>query len=78
MPGSGHLHTTEFIPPFIESGVRDAMLAAQVHHRQAGFGVFQDGNDFLSGKTGLAHVGSFEPSSWLIFEILTEIKVNNN
>lgn len=57
--GLGDLHATELGSPFVEGGIRDAMLAAQVDHRDAGFSLFQDGNDLLFGETGLAHVGSF-------------------
>ena len=42
--------------PFVERGVADAVLAAQLRYRAAGFGLLQDGDDLAVGKAGRLHV----------------------
>jgi len=52
------VHAAEFGAPLVESGIRDAVFAAQLDSRQTGFGFFEDGDDLFFAKTGLAHAGS--------------------
>jgi hypothetical protein len=42
--------------PLVESGIANAVLAAQVGNWTAGFGMLKDGNDLTVSKAGRLHV----------------------
>jgi hypothetical protein len=46
------IDASEFGAPFVERGVADAMLAAQLGNGRAAFGLLEDGNGLAIGKTG--------------------------
>ena len=52
----GRIHAAELGAPFVERGIADAVLAAQLRYRAAGLGLLKDGNDLAVGKAGRFHV----------------------
>ena len=50
------VHAAELGAPLVERGVADAVLAAQLRYRAAGFGLLEDGDDLAVGKAGRLHV----------------------
>src|SRR3546814_6092108 len=55
--GVGHAHPAELAAPQVVRGLAEAMLAAQLLHRHAGFRLTQEADDLLFGKP-LLHVQS--------------------
>ncbi len=55
---AGHqrgIHAAELGAPFVERGVADAVLAAQLWDWRAALGLLEDGDDLAIGKTGRFH-----------------------
>jgi hypothetical protein len=52
----GSVHATVLGAPLVERGIADAMLAAQLGNRTAGFGLLEDGDDLAVGKAGRLHL----------------------
>lgn len=55
---AGHqrgIHAAELGAPFVERGVADAVLAAQLWDWRAALGLLEDGDDLAIGKTGRLH-----------------------
>ena len=53
--GLRHVHAAVFSLPFVDAGIADAVLAAQLRHRRPGRVLLQDGNDLFFGKTATLH-----------------------
>lgn len=52
----GRVHAAELGAPLVERGVADAVFAAQLRDRAAGFGLLENGDDLAVGKAGCLHV----------------------
>ena len=58
-PESHRAFQTDDGPPFVELGIADAVLAAQLRDWRAALGLLEDGDVLAIGKTGRLHA---EPS----------------
>ena len=50
------VHPAVLGAPFVERGIADAVLVAQLWDRAAGFGLLEDSDDLAVGKAGRPHV----------------------
>ena len=71
--GVGDAHATEFVAPEVVAGLREAVAATQIRHRQTRLRFPQKANDLLFRKS-LLHVQSPVTWDWTPESVATQIR----
>lgn len=68
----GHLHTAILLAPGLKGGVGNGVLTAKLTGRNPGFGLAEDTDDLLVGKTLLC----WDVLMWFMKKLLTSVCIN--